>query len=330
MNPILVEVTRGDTVESIHRGAACVVDLNGNVVEAWGDVEAITCPRSAVKPMQALPLMETGAADAFNLSYEELALACASHSGEHAHVERVSAWQTRVGLTVDDLECGAHPPSHVPSAETLIREGLRPCPLHNNCSGKHTGFLCLATHMGADTKAYVSPTHPVQRAALNAVADMANIDLSAMPLVRDGCNAPNVFMPLRNLALAWARFGAPDKLSPERRTANAKLLGAMKAHPHLFSGTDRACKILTENLNGAGVAKVGAEGIFAACIPEQGLGVAVKIDDGATRASSIAITAVLKKLGALKETEAVEKLLTVPHHAWAGAQTGVTREATFI
>jgi L-asparaginase II len=330
MNPVLVEVTRGETVESIHRGAACVVDVEGKVVHAWGDVEAITCPRSAVKPMQNVPLIETGAAEAFGLSEEELALACASHSGEPAHTGRVATWQKRVGLSVDDLECGAHPPTHIPSAEALIREGVCPCPLHNNCSGKHTGFLCLAMHMGADTKAYVSPTHAVQRAALTAVADMADVDLSAMPLVRDGCNAPNVFMPLRNLGLAWARFGAPDKLDADRRTANGKLLRAMKANPYLFSGTDRPCKILTENLKGAGVAKVGAEGIFAACVPELGFGVAVKIDDGGARASSIAITAILKKLKALKDTEAIEKLLTVPHHAWAGAQTGVMRAADFI
>ncbi|MBL8628660.1 MAG: asparaginase [Rhodospirillaceae bacterium] len=334
MNPVLVEVTRGDAlgneqVESIHRGAACVVDIDGKVVHAWGDVEAITCPRSAVKPMQNLPLIEAGAADAFHLSEEELALACASHSGEPTHTERVAAWQKRVGLSVDDLECGAHPPTHIPSYETLIREGQRPCPLHNNCSGKHSGFLCLAMHMGAGTKGYVSPTHAVQRAALMAVSDMANVDLNAMPLVRDGCNAPNVFMPLRNLALAWARFGAPDKLATVRKTANKKLLHAMKAQPYLFSGTDRPCKIITENLHGAGVAKVGAEGVFAACIPEQGLGIAVKIDDGAARAASVAITSILKKLGALKDTKAVSNLLTVPHKAWAGPETGVVRAAAF-
>jgi L-asparaginase II len=326
-NPILVEVTRGATVESIHRGAACIVDVDGKVVEAWGDVDALTCPRSALKPMQSLPLIETGAADAFKCTDEELALACASHGGEPAHTSRVEAWLKRMGLSVDDLECGAHPPSHSASAEALIRAGVKACALHNNCSGKHTGFLCVAAHTAFPTKGYVNPAHAVQQTALAAIGDMANIDVAALPIVRDGCNAPNVFMPLRHLAWAWARFGAPVTLPPARAAANKRLLAAMKRHPLLYSGSERACKSITEAMSGAGVAKVGAEGIYAACVPELGYGVAVKIDDGAGRASSVALAAILQKLKAVNA--AVSKLLVVPHKAWAGPETGVIHAADF-
>lgn len=327
MNPILVEVTRGDTVESVHRGAVVVTDTDGKVVMAWGDVDAAVCPRSSIKPMQALPLVESGAAEAFKISEEELALACASHGGEPEHVDRVAAWLARAGLSVDDLECGAHPPSTISANEALIRQGVRPCPLHNNCSGKHTGFLCLATHLKAPTKGYVEANHPVQRAGFSALADLAGVDLSRAPAVRDGCNAPNTFLPLKNLATAWARFGAPDKLPAHRAKALNRIRAAMKNHPFLFSGTDRACLTLTKALKGGGVAKTGAEAVFTACVPEQGLGIALKIDDGATRASQVAITAILKKLGALNEDAAVEKLLHPAHHAWAGPKTGVIRPA---
>ncbi|MDX2144809.1 MAG: asparaginase [Rhodospirillaceae bacterium] len=328
-NPILVEVTRGTTVESIHRGAACVVDLDGKVVDSWGDVDALTCPRSALKPMQALPLIETGAAARFVLTDEELALACASHNGEPEHVRRVEAWLARAGFSVRDLECGAHVPMHAPAAEALMRAGGRPCPIHNNCSGKHTGFLCLAVHLNAPTKGYTEPAHAVQREAFAAIGTMADVEPKALPIVRDGCSAPNLFMPLKNLALAWARMGQPAKLAKARAAAARRIVDAMKTHGFLFSGTDRPCLALTQSLAGRGVAKVGAEGIYAACEPERGLGIAVKIDDGAARAASVALAAILNRLGAFKPAagDAVAKLLSVPHKAWAGAETGVVRVA---
>lgn len=324
-NPILVEVTRGDAVESVHRGAACVVDAEGRVVAAWGDVAAEVCPRSAVKPMQALPLVETGAAEAFAVTDEELALACASHSGEPEHVRRVALWLARLGRGEADLACGSHAPLHVPSAEALLRAGGRPCPLHNNCSGKHAGFLCLAAHLGADARDYVAPAHAVQRAALAAVGDMAGIDLARARLVRDGCSAPNLFLPLSALALAWARLGAPDRLPPRRAAAARRIVRAMKAHPALVSGSGRPCLTLSQSMAGGGVAKVGAEGVYAACLPERGLGLAVKIDDGAGRAAAPALAAILRGLGAFADPAAAASLTCVPHTAWAGGETGAVR-----
>jgi L-asparaginase II len=328
-NPILVEITRGETVESAHRGAACVVDIDGKVVMTWGDAAAPVCPRSALKPMQALPLIESGAATRFALSDEELALACASHNAEPEHVRRVEAWLARAGLSQNDLECGSHPPLHPPAAEALARAGQRPCPLHNNCSGKHTGFLCLALQMGAPTRGYIAPGHPAQRETLAAIGAMAGIEVATSPMVRDGCSAPNLFMPLTALATAWARLGQPTALAGLRAAAARRIVDAMKNHPFLFSGTDRPCLALTQALKGRGVAKVGAEGIYAACLPERGLGIAVKIDDGAARAASVAVAAILKKLDAFEPgaAKAVNKLLSEPHKAWAGDETGVIRPA---
>jgi L-asparaginase II len=313
-HPILIEVVRGGTVESIHRGAACVVDASGKVLRAWGDADALICPRSALKPFQALPLLRSGAADAAGVTSEELALACASHSGEPMHVGRIAAWLARLGLSERDLECGAHMPGHEPTARALICENVAPSALHNNCSGKHTGFLCCAQHVGAPTKGYIAPDHPLQEAVLRAIADMTAWNTATAPIVVDGCSAPNLFLPLRNLARGWAR------LAEERR-----IIDAMKTYPLLVSGIGRPCAQLTQALASDGVVKTGAEGVYAACLPERGLGIAVKIDDGAGRGSVVAITAILKQLDAFRADADVSQLLETPIVNWRGTHTGVVR-----
>jgi L-asparaginase II len=319
MNPVLVEVVRGACVESIHRGAACVVDDAGSVVESWGDIDALICPRSSLKPLQALALLESGAASASHVTDAELALACASHSGESEHVARVKAWLQRLGLSADDLACGAHPPSNASADAQLIREGRAPSALHNNCSGKHTGFLCCALHMGATTRGYVAPEHPVQQKAAAVIGQITGFSLRNAPVVIDGCSAPNWFMPLRALALGWARLGA---ITP--------IVDAMKAHPFLVSGSGRACAHFIRALAGRGIVKTGAEGVYAAALPERKLGVAIKIDDGAGRAASIALAAVLDHLGAFRTdaSDIVASLRETPTTAWAGAHTGVIRAAS--
>ncbi len=311
MNPVLVEVIRGATVESRHRGAACVVTADGTVVSAWGDISALICPRSALKPLQALALLETGAADAFAVTDAELALACASHSGEPEHVRRVGAWLGRLGLSERDLECGAHPVSTTTAASAI----------HNNCSGKHTGFLCCALHMKAATRGYVAPTHPVQRQVCEGLSRMTGLDLAAAPVVVDGCSAPNWFLPLHHLAQGWARLGQVERI-----------VSAMKAHPTLVAGTDRPCTHFIRALKGRGIVKTGAEGVYAAALPERGLGIALKIDDGAGRAASVAMAAILHTLEAFR-TDApvlVAHLRETEVTAWAGAHTGVIRAADFI
>jgi L-asparaginase II len=320
-NPVLIEITRGDEIESLHRGAACVVDSAGRVLQQWGDVERAVCPRSAIKPFQSIPLIESGAAEAAGLSNEDLSLACASHGGEPVHVTRVSAWLGRIRCTSADLECGTHPPVNADAAAALLRAGEAPCPLHHNCSSKHTGFLTLARHAGWPTGGYTDATHPVQRAALGALAKMTGEDAAAWPVVRDGCSAANVFLPLRSLATAWARLGTTP--------ASARLIDAMKAYPVLMSGHGHPCATLIAALKGRGVVKTGAEGVYAAVLPERGLGIAVKIDDGATRASVAAIANILTWLDAFRsgETASVEALRAPVIKAVAGSITGQLRPA---
>ena len=314
INPILVEVVRAHEIESVHRGAACIVDTQGRVLHQWGDIARAICPRSAIKPFQAIPLVESGAAEAVQLSAEDLSLACASHSGEPVHIARVSAWLSRIRCTPADLECGTHAPTNAAAAEALIRAGEAPCTLHHNCSGKHTGFLTLAQHAGWPTEGYTQADHPIQRGALAALAKMAGLESSLWPVVQDGCSAANVFLPLRGLAAAWAKLGTTP--------ASERLIGAMKAHPILMSGHGSPDAAMIGALKGRGVVKTGAEGVYAAVLPERGLGIAVKIDDGATRASVAAITNLLDWLDALEDKEAVAALRTPPIKGAAGGITG--------
>lgn len=298
-NPILVEVTRGGVVESRHRGSVAVVDLEGKLAARWGDHTQPVFPRSAIKPVQALLLVESGAAQAFELSDREVALACSSHGGEPGHVLPVAAWLKRIGLGIDDLECGIHWPSHEPSARALAAQGLAPTQAHNNCSGKHAGFLTAALHLGFPTKGYVQPTHPVQQRILGAIEQMCGMRLNGAPMGIDGCSIPTFAVPLENLAYAFARFGVPDDLPPARAMAAKRIFKSMTENPFEVAGTDRYCTRLMAALSGRVMAKTGAEGVYCASLPEYGLGIALKIDDGASRAAEILLAAVLDHIGAL-------------------------------
>ena len=324
MNPILVEVTRGDRVESAHRGAIAVADASGKLVAKWGDIDAAVFPRSAFKSLQSLPLVETGAADALRLGEEELALACASHSSEAMHVERVEAWLTRIDCAESDLACGPHLPFHEPTAHAMLRAGERPCRLHNNCSGKHTGFLSVARHLRIAVEGYERPDHPVQVLARQAIADLCDLKPDAMPIAIDGCAAPNYAIPLTNLARAMARLGDPAKLSPDRAKAASRLTNAWKAHPLLVSGTGRACADMIEATRDRTVVKTGAEGVFTAVLPGKGLGIALKIDDGATRAAEAAMAKLLVLLGVADEA-ALAKHIRPAMRNWRGDVVGERR-----
>jgi L-asparaginase II len=326
MNPVLVELTRGPVVESRHRGAIAVCDALGKVVAGWGDIEAPIYPRSAFKSLQALPLIETGAADAFGLGDEELALACASHSGEPMHVERVNAWLKRIDCADGDLACGPHLPLAEPAAHAMLRAGERPCRVHNNCSGKHAGFLTVARHLKIAVEGYERPDHPVQVAVRQAIAELCDLDPTAMPVGIDGCAAPNYALPLSRLARAMARLGDPASLDPMRASAGKRLLQAWKAHPLLVSGTHRACADLIAGARGRTVVKTGAEGVFVAVLPEQGWGIALKIDDGATRAAETTMAKVLCLFGAADQSEPIiAKHARPPVRNWRGDIVGERR-----
>lgn len=328
-NPVLIEVLRGTMVESHHRGAAAIVDVEGSVVAAWGDIERPVYARSAIKPLQALALIETGAADRFALADEEIALACASHAGEPEHVEHVERWLARIGLTLNDLECGAHAPLSEQASAVLLRAGGTVSALHNNCSGKHAGFLTTAVHLGVATRGYIHADHPVQRYWQEVLAQMSGTDLAPAPTGIDGCGIPVRGLSLRATAAAMAQLASPVRLAPVRAAAAARVLRAMAKAPFMVSGSGRFC---TEVMRYAGtevVVKTGAEGVYVAALPGKQLGVALKIDDGAARAATLAMGAILLSLGVLDDTacRALAPFLQPVVYDRAGLMVGALRAA---
>jgi L-asparaginase II len=325
-NPVLVEVTRGELVESVHRAAIAVVDASGSIVASWGDIEQPVFPRSAIKMIQALPLLESGAADAFGLTDEHLALACASHSGEAMHIGRIGAWLGLIGAQDNDLRCGPHFPFGEAARDTMVKAGETPHHIHNNCSGKHTGFLSLAKHFGAPLEGYVDTSHPVQLSVMDALAGVAGVPVGVWGLGTDGCSAPNFALPLSRWAYAMARIGSGQGLPPVRARAAGRLVASMAAYPELMSGTGRACAQLIRATEGRAVVKTGAEGVFAGIVPERGLGVAIKVEDGATRASEALMAACLTMLGVLDPSHAVARsYLDAPIKNWEGLAVGRRR-----
>ncbi|MEL6514951.1 MAG: asparaginase [Pseudomonadota bacterium] len=288
---VMAEVWRGPFLESAHRGHAVVCDEAGQIVEAWGDPDLVVLPRSSAKMIQALPLIETGAADAAKLGSEQLALACASHVGAAIHTDRVQKWLDDMQFTDAHLRCGAHMPKDKTARVALIKSDSEPCQYHNNCSGKHAGFLTLGRHLEAGPE-YLEIDHPVQIMVKDAFERITGMDAPGYGI--DGCSAPNFATTMHGMARAMAHFAAAPASSPEHR-----LVTAMVAHPELVAGERSACTRLMRAMDGRAAVKTGAEGYYVAIIPGRKLGVALKIVDGATRASECAIAAILVRLGIL-------------------------------
>lgn len=295
-DPIVVEVTRGGLVESRHRVSLVVSEPNGRIVFSLGEPEREVFPRSAVKAIQALPLVESGAADTFGFGPEEIALAQASHNGEPNHVACAAAMLSRAGLSEHDLECGAHAPFYKPAAEALVAAGARPGSLHNNCSGKHAGFLAAARIMGVRTEGYVEAAHPVQQAVREAMESLTGVAHDPAHCGIDGCSIPTYAAPLSALALAFARFGSGVGLSAGRKSAAQRIHEAAATAPFHVAGTDRFCTEVLRLLSGRGLVKTGAEGVFCGSVPMRGLGIALKAVDGSTRAAEAAMAALLARL----------------------------------
>lgn len=301
-NPVLVEVTRGGEVESRHRGAFAVADAQGRLLSAVGDADHAVFPRSAIKIFQALPLVESGAADAFGFTQGELALACASHGGEPRHVETAASMLRKAGFVAGDLECGAHWPFFDEAAHDLAASGAEPSALHNNCSGKHAGMLALARHLGVQAAGYVERDHQVQRTIAATMGEICETDLATAPCGVDGCSVPTWSMPLANLARGLARLASPDGLAQGRAEAAARLFAACAAEPFLVAGTGRMCTRIMSAVPRAFV-KVGAEGVYCAAVPHAGLGIALKCDDGASRAAEAMVAAILARLSVFSDDE---------------------------
>lgn len=307
-NPVLVEVTRGNVVESRHRGSVCVVDGDGGTIIEIGDVERPVFPRSAVKAIQALPLVESGAADAYGFGNREIALACASHSGQPAHAELARAMLGRAGLDETALECGAHWPSRQDAALELAAGGAKPSALHNNCSGKHSGFVCTCRHLGIETRGYVKAGHRSQEMVREAMESVTGAAHATDVCGTDGCSIPTYAVPLRSLALGFARMATGNGLGRQRAAAAKRIFAACMAEPFYVAGTDRADTRMMEAGTGRIMVKTGAEGVYCGALPELGIGIAIKCDDGAGRASEVMVAAVLARL--LEKDEALSATLS--------------------
>ncbi|MEM7519793.1 MAG: asparaginase [Pseudomonadota bacterium] len=309
------EVWRGPFLESVHHGHAVICDASGQIVEAWGNPDQVILPRSSAKMIQALPLITSGAADAARLSEAQLALACASHQGAALHTDAVHEWLKTLDLGPAALRCGPQEPSDRTAMEGLVRTKEPPCQVHNNCSGKHTGFLTLSKHLNSGPE-YLDLDHPVQRACLEAFERVTDAPSPGHGI--DGCSAPNFATTLHGMARAMAHFAAaPDG------SAEARLHQAMRRYPAHVAGDGRACTELMQATGGTIALKTGAEGFFIAILPEQKLGIALKAACGTTRAAECAIAALLVRLGALEAAHpATLKRMNAPIRNWRGIRTG--------
>jgi L-asparaginase II len=326
-NPVLVEVMRGQLVESQHRGALCVVDADGGNVLALGDVECRVFPRSAVKALQALPLLESGIADQYGLTDEEIALACASHSGEPRHVKTAAAMLAKAGRDETCLECGAHWPLGEVATRALAADRKEPTPLHNNCSGKHAGFICLACGLNEDPKGYVKPEHRVQQLVRASLEDLTGASHTLDVAGIDGCSIPTYAIPLPALAFGFAKLGTGNGISPGCANAAKRIRRAAAAHPFMVSGTGRFDTVVMEALGDRAFVKAGAEGVHCAALPELGFGIALKADEGTGRAAQAMMANTLLRFLPIDgpERAVIEALAHPVLKNWNGIEVGAIK-----
>ncbi|WP_223068328.1 asparaginase [Paenibacillus caui] len=309
-----IQVFRGDYLESTHDIHVAVVDSGGKLLYSYGDPYRPTFPRSSMKPFQAVPILETGTAESFGYSMADIALSCASHSGEPFHRSAVLHILSRAHLGESALQCGTHVPRDKESYKQLIREGKELTPVFSNCSGKHSGMLATAVHMGEDTSTYREVAHPVQQRILQVISDVCDIPLADIELSVDGCGVPVHRLPLYNTALGFARLARPAGYSgpAERAKALDMICKAMMQHPEMVAGTRRLDTDLMRAFGGNLVSKAGAEGVQCLGVVDRGIGIAIKTEDGTARAAGVAAMEVLKQLG-VGDASIYEALETYAH-----------------
>ncbi len=321
----MVELWRGGILESTHQGHAVICDAAGQIVQAWGDPNRIIFPRSSCKMIQALPLLESGAADAAGLTDAHIALSCASHQGADLHVNMAQRWLADLGLSESDLRCGAHEPYDRTERDRLIKSDTSPCQFHNNCSGKHSGFLTAVQHMRAGPE-YTELDHPLQREIKSATEEVTGETSTGHGI--DGCSAPNFTTSVAGLARAMSRFATAPENGDSRARAMHRLTRSMACHPELLAGKGRACTELMQAMGGRVAIKTGAEAVYVAILPEQKLGIALKIEDGNARASEAALVGILTQIGALNPADpAAQKRLPAPQINCMGRRVGELRLA---
>ncbi|HEY0858817.1 MAG TPA: asparaginase [Albitalea sp.] len=338
MNPVLVEVWRGTAIESEHAGALAVLDADGAVLATLGDIDRPVFPRSAVKALQAMPLVESDAAERLQLSDDELAVACASHNGEPEHVRTVAGMLAKVDVDADVLECGTHWPYLDTAVRAMAARGESPSALNNNCSGKHAGFVCLACalmgwndgglNLRQYASGYVKPDHPVMLEVMDALQSSTGFDLAHAPRGTDGCSIPTYAIPLRHLAHAFAKFGAGVGLREGQCRAAKRLRQAVANSPFMVGGTGRFDTLVMQRLGERVFCKVGAEGMYCAALPERGLGVAIKISDGNNaRAAEVVMAAAIEALLSLDDDDMtfMHRYSDASLRNWNGIEVGALR-----
>lgn len=321
---VLVEVLRAGRTECVHSGHAVICDESGGVLESWGDPEQQIYPRSSCKMIQALPLVESGAADNYGFSPAELAIACASHRGAEIHSKTVKDILARIGLSDGDLRCGPQMPRDEHAMQDVIRSGGEICRYHNNCSGKHSGFLALSRFLGEGPE-YTDPDHPVQKSVRETFEATTGEESPGFGI--DGCSAPNFVTTLHGLARAMASFASASDQNLRGR-AQIRLIEAMTRHPEMVSGEDGTCTALMRATGGRAAVKTGAEGVYVAILPELRRGIAVKISDGAGRAAECVIAALLIRSGVLDADHPTARSTATPVlKNWDGLDVGSLRPA---
>jgi L-asparaginase II len=300
----LVELTRGNLVESVHFGDLAVVDASGRLLYSVGSPEEkVAFIRSSSKPIQAIPVVQSGAVDHFGLTEQEMAVFCASHSAEQVHIDAVLSILQKIGLPQGALQCGRHMPFDKTMSQQLILSGEEPSEVHCNCSGKHSGMLTLAQHMGWDISDYLAVEHPVQQAMRAAMAQFAGLEPDQIEIGVDGCGAPVFGLSVYHMARSWAQLVDPSRLPEDTQSAAQRITAAMTAYPQMVAGSGRLCTNLMTHLNGRVVAKSGAEGVYCIGLLNKGIGLAVKIQDGNGRATGPAMIEALRQMGELTDAD---------------------------
>lgn len=300
--PLIVEVTRGAVVESYHQVNAVVVNEIGNIVSYWGNPLFLTYPRSAIKMLQALPLVESGAADRFGLDEKHIALACASHRGEREHIQALKEWATKVPFEESQLVCGPHWPYHEASAQDLIRKKVKLSAFYNNCAGKHAAIITTCLHLGENVQGYEKYEHSAQKRMRKVLTETMKIDHSKVPYASDGCSILTYAVPLQAMAAGMSVF-VNSRENTDRKAAAQKILHAIKFNPFYLSGSDNFASVVIEKTQGRAIIKGGAEGVFCGVIPEKKVAFAVKASDGAGRAAQAVTAAILLQFGGLSPQE---------------------------
>lgn len=318
----LTEIRRGPVVESVHHGVAVVADAEGRLLHRWGDPDLVTFPRSSLKPFQAIPLVESGAADALGLTEEHIALACASHRAEGFQVALVRDWLGRLGLPESALVCGPDLPREEADMAALFRAGGGRSRVFHNCSGKHCGFLTVARRLGAPSAGYDDAAHPAQRLYLEALSELLGRDASALPVGRDGCGLPALALSVGDMVRAAARFAGARVASEGRRTAIRRIQAAIAAHPDHLSGRDQPTSLIVRATRGRVLLKGGAEGFLVAFVPERSLGIAIKVADGAARGKMGVLVRILDALELVDDAAALEAAVEPPFSDSNGRPAG--------